>query len=112
MRKVRVKILEPIAVLADPKPKADLEAKYKKFADGLREREKPPSESTIKALLNEKKLADRYAEVPLGFARDMAWKIGDEAFINAELAEKWQDGGICLIIDEASASSPSKKAAA
>ncbi len=107
MRKVKVKFSEPIAVLGDPKPTAVLNEKYKKFADDLLAREKPPSASTIKYLIEQKKLADRYGEPMYGFARDMAWKAGDEAFINAELAEKWQDCGICMILEDA----PGKKAA-
>lgn len=110
INRVKVKFAEPIAVLADPKPKDVLDQKYKTFEDNLKSREKPPSAGTIRALIEEKKLADRYSEKPLGFARDMAWKIGDEAMINEELARKWQDAGICNIVDETNGSKSSKAA--
>jgi hypothetical protein len=106
-KKVKVKFLDSIACLADPKPRAVLDAKYDAIINELKNREKPPSSATIKNQIDEKKRADRYGEPMLGFTRDMAWKSGEEAFINAELAEKWQDCGTCLIIEEPA----SKKAA-
>lgn len=97
--KVKVRFMESIAVLADPKTEDLLNQKYEDFARQLQLKEKPPSAGTIKYLIDQKKKADRYGEPQLGFARDMAWKPGEEGFISADLAAKWQDNGICIILD-------------
>jgi hypothetical protein len=98
MKKVKVKFLTSIAVMADPKPPAVLDEKYRRIVDGLNAREKPPSASYVKMVIDENKKADRYGEIANGFTRDTGWKAGDEAFINADLAAKWQDAEICEII--------------
>lgn len=106
--KVKVKILEPIAGLADPKPMADLDRKYeKKIAEMNRGREKELSKYFTDNLLAEWRKRDRYAEKPLGFPRDYAFKVGDEPMIDETLAKHWEDAGICMIVTEPS----SKKAA-
>lgn len=98
MSKVRVRIIDSIAGLADPKPKSVLDEKYKKFADGLRGKEKPPSEGTIRMLIDEKKKADRYGDPPMGFAKDWAFKPNDEPMVDEDLARKWEESGICVVI--------------
>jgi hypothetical protein len=98
--KKRVKMLESIAGLADPKLKADLEAKYQRIREANRQREKPFSDRTVENQIAELKKRDRYGEPPLGFPRDWSFKPGDEVLINAELAEKWEDLGLCVVIGD------------
>lgn len=100
MKKKRVKILESIAGLADPKPRAELDAKYSKFKAGLEAREKPPSKATIDFHVAEMKKRDRYGEPELGFKRDWAFRPDAEVTINADLADKWEESGICTILDD------------
>lgn len=99
--KKRVKFLDSIAVLADPKSKNDLDAKYARITEELKGRQKPPTPAAIKNHIEEMKKADRYGETLYGFQRDMGFKPDQEALINADLAEKWEDAGICQILTEA-----------
>jgi hypothetical protein len=97
--KKRVKMLESIAGLADPRPQAVLEEKYSKLRIENKRREKPLSEFTIESRIDDLKKRDRYGEVSLGFPRDWSFKPGDEPLINAELAEKWEEGGLCVAVE-------------
>lgn len=99
MPKVRVKVLDSIAGLADPDT-AKLEAKYDKIIAGLRGREKPPSEQQIRVHIEGLKKADRYHEKPIGFKKDWSFKQGDEVMVEKTLAEKWVEAEICLLIEE------------
>lgn len=99
MKKVKVKILDPIAGLADPKPTHVLDEKYKaKIAQMNKGRRVAYSKEFTDELIADMKAHDRYGEKILGFPRDFAFKTGDEVMINAELAEKWEEAGICTII--------------
>ena|SRR5579872_4721771 len=99
MKKVKVKILEPIAGLADPKPTSVLDEKYKsKIAAMNKGRRVAYSKEFTDELIAQMKSHDRYGEKQLGFPRDFAFKAGDEVMINAELAQKWEEGGICMIV--------------
>lgn len=101
MKKVKVKILEPIAGLADPKPTSVLDEKYKaKIAAMNKGRRVAYSKEFTEELIAQMKASDRYGEKALGFPRDFAFKTGDEVIINAELAQKWEDCGICVILTE------------
>lgn len=102
--KTKVKFLDSIAGLGDPKSPAELDAQYRvKIALLGQGREKPFSQAFCEEVIATYKKRDRYGEKPIGFARDFSFKIGDEAMIPSELAEKWQDAGICLILPTAQA---------
>jgi hypothetical protein len=109
MKKVKVRIIDSIAGLADPKSKAELDAKYDKFSGDLRNKDKPPSAGTIKMLIEEKKKADRYGDPSIGFPKDWSFKPKDEVMIEESLAVKWEDAGICVILDQSEASASGKK---
>lgn len=98
--KRRVRILESIAGLADPKPKADLDAKYERMRIANKNLDKPLSDKTMEIRVAEMKLRDRYGESANGFPRDWSFKPNDEPLINAELADKWEASGICAAIAE------------
>lgn len=109
MRKVKVKILDSIAGLKDPRSPSELDEKYRQQIQRMNKgRQKPFSEGFVEELVSDFKKHDRYGEKPLGFARDWSFKPGDEVMINADLAEKWQDAGICTIL----ADEPAAKKAA
>ena len=99
--KKRVKITDSIAVLADPKPTAELDAKYAKHREKLLAREKPPSKATIDNEIAVLKKRDRYGEPVYGFKMDRGFKPDQEAVIDAALAEKWEASGACVIIGDA-----------
>ena len=107
--KKKVKITESIAGMADPKPKSVLDQKYSEHTAKLKAVEKPPSIHTINQVIDDMKKRDRYGEPMLGFPRDWSFKPGDEVLIDADLADKWQEAGICQFVEESAA--PSKKAA-
>lgn len=101
MKKKLIKILESIAGLADPKPKADLDEKYRKAIAstnlartnaGAREM----TASHAEAFIADMKARDRYGEKPLGFPRDWSFRPGDTVEVNAELADKWIEVGLCV----------------
>src|ERR1700722_5633668 len=96
--KVRVKILDAIAGLADPDV-ARLDLKYGKLEAGLRAQEKPPQERAIRERIAVLKKSDRYDENPIGFKKDWAFKPGKEALIEEDLARKWADAEICALIE-------------
>lgn len=107
MKKVKVKILEPIAGLGDPKPVTELDRKYeRKIAEMNKGRREQLSRTFTEELIASWKLQDRYGEKPLGFPRDFGYKVGDEPMISEDLAQKWEDSGICTILAE-----PTRKAA-
>jgi hypothetical protein len=100
-RKVRVKILDSIAGLADPRPRAALDEKYRKMqADMKSRRPKPVPDVVIEETIETTKKRDRYGEPELGFPRDWSFKPDQETMIGAEIAKKWEDAGICLILAE------------
>lgn len=104
--KKRVKFLDSIAILADPKPTDVLEEKYRDMkAKMLARKPRPASAATIEEAINTTKLRDRYGEPSHGFARDMSFKPDQEALINADLAVKWEAAGICVILEDASGKS-------
>jgi hypothetical protein len=98
--KKRVKIADSIAVLADPKPTAELDAKYAKHRDALLARDKPPSKATIDQEIKNLKLRDRYGEPAYGFKTDRGFKPDQEILIDATLAEKWEAVGMCVILGD------------
>jgi hypothetical protein len=101
VKKVKVKMLESIAGLADPRPRNELDEKYRKKIEQMnRGRQKPFSDEFTNNMLKDMKERDRYGEKPLGFPRDWSFKPGDEPMIEQSLAEKWEDGGVCLIVRE------------
>lgn len=109
MRKIKVKIIEPIAGLADPRPSAELDEKYRRHIESINKgRQVPFSAGYIADLIGRFKARDRYGEKCLGFPRDWAFKVGDEPMIDESLAKHWEAAGICLILEEQSSS---KKAA-
>ena len=100
MPKVKVKILESIAGLADPDT-AKLDAKYETIRARLRGRDKPPTEQAIKLHIEEMKRLDRYAEKPLGFKKEWSFRPSVEVMIEAALAEKWIEADICALFQPA-----------
>lgn len=97
MRK-KVKILQSIAGLGDPS-QAVLERKYAQMTAELEGRKKPPSAAAIEAVISAERKKDQQA-VRTGFLQDWSFKPDQEVMINAELAEKWEESGICLILGE------------
>lgn len=100
MKKVRVKFLESIAGLADPKPKAELDEKYERIREENLRRERPLSQATVEERIHAYKQTDRYGEPFIGFNKDFGFKVGDEAFILGEIASKWEASGICVILPD------------
>jgi hypothetical protein len=99
--KVKVRILDSIAGLADPRPKDELDAKYATKIEKMNAgREKPFSKHFTDTMIGQMKSRDRYGEKPIGFPRDWSFKPGDEPMIDADLAVKWEDSGICMVITE------------
>lgn len=100
--KKRVKITDSFAVLADPRPTRELDEKYAAIRAKLMERDKPPSAATVNETIDTLKKRDRYGEPMLGFPRDRGFKPDQEVLISAELAEKWEAAGMCIILEEGS----------
>ena len=99
MRKVKVKILDSIAGLADPKPQSVLDEKYRAKIEQMNKgREKPFSKFFTDQVIGQMKQHDRYGEKPIGFVRDWSFKPGDEPMIEESLAKAWEDSGICTIL--------------
>jgi hypothetical protein len=97
--KKRVKMTESIAVMADPRPVAELDRKYETVRQNLLRKDKPPSRTSIEETINTLKKQDRYGEPILGFPRDRGFKPDQEALIDADLAVKWEIAGICVILE-------------
>lgn len=101
--KKKVKFMESWAHLADPDDKA-LDAKYKGILDacinGVREEDHPKALAYARRRIKDMKESDRYGQKPVGFPRDVRFKSGDEALLNADLAEKLADGGLVMIFDD------------
>lgn len=93
----RVKFLDSIAGLADPN-KQQLDQRYAKLKVSLEAQKRSPR--FIDDTIAEQKSKDRYAEAPIGFTKDWAFKTGDEALVPADLAEKWEQSGICVPVAE------------
>lgn len=107
--KIRVKMLDSIAGLADPKSNQDLDRKHEAAMQQMNKgREKAFSREFTERQIADMRKRDRYGEKPLGFPRDWSFKTNDEPMINEELARKWEEAGLCLILDPAA---PAKKAA-
>lgn len=99
--KTRVKILTSIACLGDPKPVAELDAEYAEVRAQLSAKTRKPaplSEAKIDEIIARQKQLDRYGKAGTGFPRDISFRPDQEALIDAELAEKWQESGICIIL--------------
>jgi len=100
-RRVKVKILDSIAGLADPRPKSMLDEKYAKIRHDLSTRRpKPAPAPIIEDTIATTKLRDRYGEPELGFARDWSFKPDQEVMIPESLAKKWEEAGICTPADD------------
>jgi hypothetical protein len=104
VKKVKVKILDSVAGLADPQPTASLDAKYDMLRLQWRSRERPPSESSIEAMIGQYKQLDRYGQTPTGMKRDWSFRLGEIVLIPLDLAKKWEECGLCeLVADVATA---------
>lgn len=97
----KIKLLTSIAGLGDP-DRAKLDAKYVRLSASMQAevdfRGKKRSTESIAAAVAEEKRKDRYDEKPIGFKTDWSFRSGDEAVIDSELAKKWADSGICIIL--------------
>lgn len=99
---VRVKITDSFAIMADPRPVAELDAKYRKMRETMRARRpRPVSEPTIDETIRVTKLRDRYGEPIHGFPRDRGFKPDQEMSLDAGLAAKWEADGKCVILEPA-----------
>ncbi|HLK64730.1 MAG TPA: hypothetical protein VKU19_14895 [Bryobacteraceae bacterium] len=111
IKRVRVKFLDSIAGLRDPRPE-ELEARYKRLGADMARQRRPDglgasySASAIAQAIEEERRRDA-AAVPLGFTKDWCFKMGEEGLVNQVIAEEWEAAGICIIIRE-----PGKKDAA
>jgi hypothetical protein len=100
--KKRVRIADSFAILADPRPRAELDAKYEKMRASMKARRpKPVSEPTIDEAIRVTKLRDRYGEPIYGFPRDRGFKPDQELLLDADLAAKWEADGKCVILEDA-----------
>lgn len=104
--KKRVKMLVAIAGMGDAQP-MELAKKYAKTERDLRSKTRTRdgvptqvhSEEYIAGVVNAAKRKDA-AEPRRGFPQDFQFKAGDEALIDAEIAEKWEAAGICVALTE------------
>lgn len=99
--KQRVKFLDSWAHLGDPN-KAALEAKYEELRtqNAKRPENQRLKDSAIKSRIDEMKKMDRYDEKPVGFSRDVSFRMGDETELPASLALKLEAAGIVAILRE------------
>lgn len=110
--KRRVKMLVSIAGLGDANP-SDLAKKYDRMERDMRAKFRLSggtkvrvfSDEQIASTIETERRKDA-AEPRRGFSQDFSFKAGDEPLIDAGVAEKWEEGGICVAIQE-----PAKKAA-
>jgi hypothetical protein len=97
----KVKFLTSIAGLADP-DRAKLDKKYEAFTQRAREASKKKGKEfkplPVEMAIAELKQLDRYDDLCRGFKADFAFKTGDESLIPADVAAKWEAGGICVIL--------------
>jgi hypothetical protein len=101
MKKTRVKILQSVAGLGDPKSVEELDAEYAKVRAQLSAKTRKPaplSDAKIDEIITRQKQLDRYGKAGMGFQRDFSFRPDQEALIDAELAAKWQESGICIIL--------------
>ena len=114
MKKVKVTMLMSIAGTDDPSA-ASLRQKYERLQASLvkqslaaQQSGKPgkPDED-IEALVGAEKRKDEKIPRVSGFDHEFSFKPNDVALIDADLADKWQASGICII----NAEIPLKKAA-
>jgi hypothetical protein len=101
MKKTRVKFLDSIAGLGDPKPVEVLDGEYAKVRAEFKARKPPMSDARIAEIIERRKAADRYGAAGMGFARDFSFKPDQEALIPAELARAWEEAGVCLVLPAA-----------
>jgi hypothetical protein len=109
MKKVKVTMLMSIAGTGDPSA-ASLKQKYDRMLTNLAQQSrnaqasgKPgKTDEEIEALVGAEKRKDSKIPRVSGFDHEFSFKPKDVAFIDADLAEKWQDGGICIIESEVS----------
>lgn len=97
MERVYVRFLDSIAGLRDPRAKEELDQKYENMRERNFRQPKPQSPEVMESIIANFKKQERYGEVPLGFRNDWSFKPGERAFINADLAAKWQAAEICEI---------------
>jgi len=102
IKRVRVKFLDSLAGLRDPTP-ALLAAKYARIAESMAAetqggKSKLPlySEAQIRAAVDSERRKDE-AVIRTGFVKDWAFKPGEEASVNAEIAREWEAGGVCVV---------------
>lgn len=113
MKKIKVTMLASVAGTGDPSPAA-LRQKYgrmlanlvKQSRDAQASGKAGKSDEEIESLVSAEKRKDEKIPRVSGFDHEFSFKPKDVALIDADLAEKWQEAGIC-IIDEV----PLKKAA-
>src|ERR1700729_2835733 len=98
-KKIKVKITESFVILADPRPKDVLDAKYAGIKADFLKRERPPSPATIQATIDTLKKRDRYGEPIYGFPRDRAFRPDEECMLDADLAKLWEEDQKCVILE-------------
>jgi hypothetical protein len=101
--KKKVKFLQSIAGLADPDiPKLDLKyQRLRELMSGQRTMggRRIPEDAIAKQIAEEKR-RDRYDAQPIGFKQDWSFRPDQEATIEADLAQKWEEAGYCAIVQE------------
>ncbi len=113
--KKKVTLLVSIAGTGDPSP-ASLASKYARMASTLAQQSvaaqsagKPgKSPEDIAALVDAERRKDARIPRLAGFDHEFSFKPKDVAFIDAALAVKWQEAGICIIEDDAPATRSAK----
>src|ERR1700685_2185098 len=96
-QKVNVRFNSAIAGLGDMPP-VHQESHYRRLGSRFQQDGLAPIE--IEAKIREMRKTDA-AAIKTGFTREFAFKTGDTALLNREIAEAWQNAGTCTILVEA-----------
>jgi hypothetical protein len=106
--KVKVTILQSVAGTGDPSP-ADLKRKYELMTVTMTQHsltaqkagKQGRTDEEIAAIVETERRKDARTPRLAGFDHEFSFKPKDVALIDADLAEKWQDAGICIIEESA-----------
>ena len=109
MKKVKLKILHSIAGTGDPSA-AELSQKYANMAKTLKQQsmaaqgagKRGKSDEEIEELVDAEKRRDSKIPRVSGFTGAFSFKPGDTPVIDASLAAKWAESGICIVEEEIS----------
>jgi hypothetical protein len=109
VKKVKVKILQSVGGTGDPSA-AELSQKYLTMAKTMKQQsiaaqgagKRGKSDEEIDELVDAEKRRDAKIPRVSGFTGAFSFKPGDTPLIDASLAAKWQESGICIVDEELS----------